>query len=118
MKFNTGPYGEIFPPPLVSGLSPDEALGRLLQGAEKAGKPISSVPSRGESRRGMYNLAMLYVHQTNLARAIAGIIPDPEAEALRRAVIEEGQALSLRPLGMEKLWFTTFAPVARMTSPS
>ena len=115
--FKRGPYGEIFPPPLVGGVDPDEALDRLVQAAEQSGNPITALPKRGQSRKGMYNLALLHIHQVNLARAIAGDMDDPDAVTLRQLVVEQREALSLRPLGLESLWFTTFAPVLQLVDP-
>ena len=113
IDFSRGPYGEILPPPLVSGVDPDEALAQFVQDAERSGNPVT-VPSRGQSRKGMINLAMLYVHQQNLKRALSGELPDdPDGQALYDQVFEDGELLSLRPVGMESLHFATFAPVLR-----
>jgi hypothetical protein len=60
----------------------------------------------------MYNLALVYVHQLRLRDAIAGQLQDdPDARDLYQAVVLEGEPMSLRPLGMEGLVFSTFAPV-------
>ena len=117
IDFTRGPYGEILPPPLVSGLDPDEALAQFVQAAEQSGNPVT-VPSRGQSRKGMINLAMLYAHQQNLKRALSGLSDDgvgdnADGQALYEKVVEDGELLSLRPLGLERLHFTTFAPVLR-----
>jgi hypothetical protein len=118
IDFTRGPYGEILPPPLVSGVDPDEALAQFVQAAERSGNPVT-VPSRGQSRKGMINLAMLYIHQQNLKRALSGDLPDDgvgdnaDGQALYEKVVEDGEMLSLRPLGLERLHFATFAPVMR-----
>ena len=108
-----GPYGEILPPPLVGGVAPEEALARLVADNAEMGVEVS-VPGKGRALEGMYNVALVYVHQLRLREALAGRLPDdPDAEALRRAVMEERELLSLRPPGLEHLVFTTFAPVLR-----
>ena len=112
--FARGPDGEVFPPPLVSGVGPEEALALLEQDAKMNGNRITHVPKRGQSRQGMYNLAMLYVHQRNLKRALAGqLMDDADGRALYESIVEQGDPLSLRPIGMEALHFSTFAPVFR-----
>jgi len=108
--FSRGPYNEILPPPLVGGVDEEEALAMLAQDAEARGQPIS-IPTRGQSRKGMYNLAMLFVHQQNLKRALQGQSDDPDGQALYEAVVKNGELLSLRPAGMESLFFFGFAPV-------
>jgi hypothetical protein len=117
IDFTRGPYGEILPPPLVSGVDPDEALAQFVQAAERSGNPVT-VPSRGQSRKGMINLAMLYAHQQNLKRALSdlsddGVGDNADGQALYEKVVEDGELLSLRPLGLERLHFATFAPVLR-----
>ena len=109
-RLPAGPYGEVLPPPLVAGVTPDEALARLGKAARDIDSPIT-IPSRGKSLDGMYNLALLYVHQFNLREAMAGRLDDPDALALHEAIVEHRQPLSLRPVGMEALEFTSFAPV-------
>jgi len=112
IEFERGPYGEIFPPPLVAGVDPDEALDKLAKDSAAMGSPITDMPTRGRSRQGMYNLALVYVHQLRLRDAIAGQLQgDPDARDLYQAVVLEGEPMSLRPLGMEALTFSTFAPV-------
>ena len=115
--FSRGEFGEIFPPPLTIGLSPEEAIDHLVKASEQTPSPITRVPSRGHSRDGLTNLGLLYVHQVNLARAIAGELnEDSDAAALHRLVVTEGEPLSLRPLGCERLWWATFAPVLQRVS--
>lgn len=111
-SFGTGPYGEILPPPLVSGVDPEEAAVAMVRASRQAGQPIVSIPTKGESRRGYLNQALLYLHQQNLTRALAGQLDEPDAAALRDAVLR-GQTLSLRPLGLEQLYFSSFAPVVQ-----
>ncbi len=84
IEFERGPFGEIVPPSLVAGMPMGEALD---------------------------NLGLVYVHQRRLRQAIAGELDEAEARDLYRAVVVEGERLSLRPLGQEERAFSTFAPV-------
>ncbi len=105
--FERGPYDEIFPTPLVAGFEPEAVLRAMV------GEETYRAMGPGE-RRAFYGEAMVYAHQQNLLRALGGELSgDPEAEALYRAVVEERRPVSLRPLGMEGLSYTTFAPVLR-----
>ena len=107
MNFSRGPHGEIFPPPLVAGASPEEALREMVGG---------DIYERMEpaERKAFYGEALLYIHQQNLRRALAGeMADDPDADALCWAVVQQGEPMSLRPLGMEEMEFKTFAPVLR-----
>lgn len=113
-EFNRGPYGEILPPPLVAGASPEEAAEFLVQTASANDQPITTVPSRGKARDGHLNQALLFLHQQNLSLALSGDLShDPDAAALRTAILR-GEPLSLRPLGQEQLYFATFVPVLQM----
>jgi hypothetical protein len=98
IEFERGPHGEIVPPSLVADMSADEALETLALGS-------------GAALEGMENLGLVYVHQRRLRRAIAGELDDDVARDLYRAVVVEGEPLSLRPLGQEERVFSTFAPV-------
>jgi hypothetical protein len=111
VSFQTGPYGEVYPIPLVGGVHPDEALKMLADDSEAMGSPID-MPTRGKSLDGMYNLGLLYVHQQRLREALAGTLDLPEAQALRKVVIEQGMPMSLRPLTLEATEHQ-FAPVLR-----
>jgi hypothetical protein len=112
--FTRGPYGEIFPPPLgVSGLDPDEALDMLAMdsGSESGPAPM---PTRGKRRVGMVNLAVFHIHQQTLKGVLGGQWgDDPDEEAIYKAVVENGEPMSLRPLGFESLYFSSFAPVLK-----
>lgn len=108
--FQYGPFDEIYPPPLVGGMDPETALQALLAAAEAGGQPISTVPTRGASRDGLINLAMLYHHQCQLKVAFCGDSQEADGIALY-AALQDGARLSLRPLGQEALHFSTFAPV-------
>lgn len=111
MQFSRGPYDEILAPPLTSGLDPEAALAQMVAAVEASGHEIT-IPKRGESRRGIINVAFLYCHQINLAAALSGTLTeDPAAVALARAILDAREPLSLRPLGLESLYFATFAPV-------
>jgi hypothetical protein len=99
IEFERGPFGEIVPPSLAAGMPADEALEML---ARDSGTPAGEVE----------NLGLVYVHQRCLRRAIAGELNDDDAARdLYRAVVVEGEPLSLRPLGQEERVFSTFAPV-------
>ncbi len=110
MTFTYGYFDEIFPPPLVSGMDPDAALHALVATAAAGGNPLSAVPTRGRSRQGMINMALVQQHQTLLVAALCGELDAPDAVALRDAVLN-GARLSLRPVLQETLYFSTFAPV-------
>ncbi len=106
-----GMHGEILPPPLVAGLTSEEALDRFKVAIQEAGSPDVAIPARGPNLEGMYNLALLYVHQFNLRQALAQQLHTPEAHQLHQAVVEQRKPLSLRPVGMEKLIFSSFTPI-------
>ena len=105
--FPLGPYGEILPPPLIAHTTPEDALARLV--ADAGGQV--HVPKRGRSLEGMYNVALVYAHQLRLREVLAGRYTLDVEAALYRAVMEEGQPLSLRPPTLEDLALDTFAPV-------
>jgi hypothetical protein len=110
IEFERGPYGEILPPPLVAGMTPQEILETW---ARDVGVAVEEIPDEivGE----MENLSLVCVHEERLRRAIAGeMMDDPDARDLYRAVTLEGEPMSLCPLGQEGLTFSTFvAPVLR-----
>lgn len=114
--YKRGPFGEIYPPPLLGGYDPDEALDKLSRDSAAQGNPLD-IPSRGKSREGMYRLAETYLHQRHMVDAIAGRMDDPEAKALRHALIDKREPMSLRPLYLETLYFKNFAPVLRLVAP-
>lgn len=112
-NFSLGPYGEILPPPLVGSLSEEECLQALVDQSAQKGQPIT-VPSRGKSRAGLIQLGVVYVHQQNLAKAIAGqMMDDLDGAALYEDVVHHKKPLSLRPLSLESLWFEGFAPMVQ-----
>lgn len=101
-----GPYGEILPLPLVAGLNPDDVL-REMMGSEI----FELTPP--EERRMFYGEAAIYAHQKQLERTFAGETGgDKDKEFLYQAILEE-KPLSLRPLGYERQYYSTFAPVWR-----
>jgi hypothetical protein len=99
--FTLGPFGEIIPPPLVDGLTAEEAWQQA-----GLGEPP---PGLSEEERG--GLAAMAWQQERLAEALSGRSSAPEARALYEAVTRRGRALSLRPPGMEQESYRTFAPV-------
>lgn len=113
--FATGPYGEILPPPLVSGVSPEEAAETMVRASHSTSCAITSIPTRGAARTGHINQGLLHLHQQNLVRALTGQLGDPDAVELRNAVLR-GEAMSLRPLGLELLYFSSFVPVLQSVS--
>jgi len=112
ITFERGPHGEIFPPPLVAGMTMEEALEELMRASEELGHPITDMPSRGRSREGMEWLAVVHAHQHRLRSCLAGEMMDnPDVLDLHQAVMVEGEPMSLRPLGQEDLVFAGFVPV-------
>jgi hypothetical protein len=112
ITFQTGPYGEIFPLPLLAGMTDEEALDRLVEDSAEAGYPFDP-PTRGQYVDEMHFRGQIHVHQQRLPQALAGEMDLPEAEALRIAVMEQGHPMSLRPFGMEVLNYRSFAPVLK-----
>ncbi len=107
--FSRGPYGEIFPPPLLGGVTPaelDEIVHEMVDDeALLADVDLSQ----------FHDEAMLYLHQQNLLDVLAGRREDPDVADLREAVLQ-GEPLSLRPLGHEDISYRTFAPVLQRIS--
>jgi len=111
VTFQTGPYGEIFPLPLLAGMTAEEALEQLVKDSAEMGHPFDP-PSRGQYVEEMAFRGECHVHQQRLPKAMSGEMADvPEATALRRAVMDLGHKMSLRPFGMEILEYASFAPV-------
>jgi len=111
ITFKTGPYDEIYPLPLLAGMTPEEALKQLVEDSTAMGHPFVP-PTRGQYVEEMHFRGQCHVHQQRLPKAMAGEMDDvPEAAALRQAVMELGHRMSLRPLGMEILKYSSFAPV-------
>jgi hypothetical protein len=114
IQFTRGPYGEIFPPPFLSHVTPDEAWKRYYAFNLSIGVKLSGPQSEAEKPI-WYNYAAVYCHQTRLREVIGGTASDetPEEAALRAQVVEQGALLSIRPIGMEHRAPTTYAPVIR-----
>jgi len=111
ITFQTGPYGEIFPLPLLAGMTAEEALEQLVKDSAEMGHPFDP-PSRGQYVDEMVFRGQCHVHQQRLPKAMAGEMDDvPEATALQQAVMDLGHKMSLRPFGMEILEYASFAPV-------
>lgn len=109
----TGPYNELYPPPLIVGLSEDEIVEAYLRHIKDTGTHVD-VPTRGKSRQGFVNLAIVHYHQRSLERAIIGEL-DTEEGNLIHSWVMSGRPISLRPLGMENLYTKSFAPVFTYT---
>lgn len=92
-----GPYGELLPPSLCAELSPEEVKAELAAAGLSAASPAQ---------------ARVLLQQLYLRQALAGQREaDDLARELREAVMEQHVPLSLRPLGLEDLECTGFAPV-------
>jgi len=109
IAFSRGPYGEIYPPPLLDGITPDDAICILRDAIQQLGEG-GSLPEDDDSKPYVTNLALLYVHQLRLSRALAGQGESDTERALHQAVVVDRSPLSLRPLGLENLSLP-FAPV-------
>lgn len=92
-----GPDGEIIAPSLVEGLSPTDALQWLAQCG-------LSCPR---------DLALPTLQQFRLRQALAGLRTDTLSAAIREAVLQQHEPLSLRPLGLEDFQPTSFAPLVQ-----
>jgi hypothetical protein len=111
--FQRGPYGEIFPPPLLSHVTPEEAWKRYYAFNLSMGVKLDGPQSEVEKPI-WYNLAAVYCHQIRLREVIGGTVKDvTPVEAALRAQVEQGEMLSIRPIGMEHRSPKTFAPVLK-----
>jgi hypothetical protein len=113
ITFQTDEYGAIFPLPLLAGMTPEEALDKLVDDSAAMGHPFDPPTERSQYYEEMLFRGALHVHQQRLPDAMAGEMDVPEAMALRRAVLEQHHPMSLRPLGMEVLNYQSFAPVLK-----
>lgn len=116
ITFQRGPFDEIFPLPLLAGLTGAECLARLEADAIADGNPLQRVPKRGESREGMERVGMGHVQKRLEIAALDGRfaeIPSGaqlEAQGLRLLVVEEGEAMSVRPFMLEDYDYVSFRP--------
>ncbi len=119
IEFQRGPYGEIFPPPFLSHITPEEAWKRYYAFNLSVGVKLSGPQNEAEKPL-WYNYAAVYCHQTRLREVIGGTASDetPEEAALRAQVAEQGERLSIRPIGMEHRAPKTYAPVIRRVDES
>ena len=115
--FTLGPFGEILPPPLVDGLTAEEAWELAGLASLPSAASVERVPPPGlsEDERGGL-AAMAPLQQKRLAEALGGQLPTPDGRALYQAVTRRGRPLSLRPLGMEQESYRSFAPVLQRTA--
>lgn len=114
--FSRGPYGEIFPPPLVSGVTPEDLNTALLEmiGDEDIVDGISELPVKEQDK--FHQMALVYIHQQRLAQVFSDEShTNADMDDLRRAVLR-GDSISLRPLGMERQNYRTFAPILQRIS--
>lgn len=111
ITFPTGPYGEILPPPLLAHLTPEQAWQRYYDFNLTIGVTLDG-PQNEAEKPIWYNLAMVFCHQVRLREVIAGIAPnETETETAMRLLVQQGYALSLRPIGLEDRNPKTFVPV-------
>lgn len=109
--FKRGPYGEIIPPALVNGTTPDEAIESLATAVKlKSGEDMEQ-PRSGRSGEGLLRIAATHTHAHNLLRALQGELWTPDAIALKVFVEQVGEPVSLRPLYLDDLYFQTFVPI-------
>jgi len=111
VSFQTGPYGEIYPPPFLSHVTPEDAWRRFSAFSASIGAPLDG-PQNDAEKPIWYNLAAIYCHQMRLREVIAGTAENEtiEESAIRLAV-QHGYSMSIRPLGSENSDPKTFAPI-------
>ena len=113
ITFQRGLYGEIFPPPLLSHVTPEEAWKRYYAFNLSLGVKLDGPQSEAE-KPVWYNLAAVYCHQIRLREVIGGIAKgETPVEAALRAQVELGELLSIRPVGLEDRNPKTYAPVLK-----
>ena len=113
ITFQRGPYGEIFPPPLLSHVTPEEAWKRYYAFNLSLGVKLDGPQSEAE-KPVWYNLAAVYCHQMRLREIISGAAKDETPiEAALRTQVEGGELLSIRPVGLEHRNPRTYAPVLK-----
>lgn len=86
------------------------ALERHIAGSAEPGDE-TRIAKNGHAREGMLELALVYMQQLMLRAMLAGECSNEEERNLHRAVIEDRELISLRPLGLEYLSKDSFAPV-------
>lgn len=111
VRFQRGPFGEVYPLPLIEGMTGPECLAILEQDAKDLGLPLEDVPTRGDSLEGMHQVAAVHVHSKLLCEALDGACTKPEAQGLRYLVVEQGLPMSIRPLFAEHDQYVTFVPI-------
>ncbi len=113
IQFQRGPYEEIFPPPLLSHITPEEAWKRYYAFNLSLGVKLDG-PQTDDEKPVWYNLAAVYCHQIRLRDVMGGRAEgETPVEAALRAQVEAGELLSIRPIGMEHHAPKTYAPVIR-----
>lgn len=111
--FQRGPYGEIFPPPLLSHVNSEEAWKRYYAFNLSIGVKLDG-PQNEAERPVWDNLAAVYCHQMRLREVIGGKAKnETPLEATLRIQVEQGELLSVRPIGIEHRQLKTFAPVLK-----
>lgn len=113
VDFTLGEYDEILPPPLLSHLTPDEAIRRLYAECLRRGVTLDR-PKTPAGKQAVLNRALSLAHGLRLRQVVAGTAAEPgEFETALHAAVMAGARLSLRPLGLETWEHPTFAPVLR-----
>ena len=107
--FSLGPYGETLPPPLLSGVDPEEALQEYYAFQLAHGHTIDKPRTEGEKKI-LINFALILAHQFRLRDVVGGQGKTDVEKDLCEAVMA-GKPLSIRPLGRERKKLKTFAPV-------
>lgn len=111
ISFQTGPYGEILPPPLLTHVTPEDAWQRYYDFNLSIGITLDG-PQNESEKLIWYNLAAVFCHQIRLREVIGGKAKHETAvEAALRFLVQQGALMSLRPIGMEHKHPKTFAPV-------
>lgn len=96
--FNHGKYKEIFPPPLVEGITPKMALSELINEMKSRGLPVDELQKNPKYAS---NLAMAYHHQMRMREVMAGGTDLTETEKQLHEAIMAGEPMSLRIVGLE-----------------
>lgn len=118
IQFQRGPYGEIFPPPLLSHITPEEAWKRYYAFNLSIGIKLDGPQSEAE-KPVWYNLAAVYCHQIRLREVIGGSAKgETPVESALRAQVEAGELLSIRPVGLEDNHPKSYAPVLKRLNAS
>lgn len=112
VEFTRGEYGEIVPPPLLSHLTPEEAIRRLYAVTALRGGHLDK-PATPAGKQVVLNRALQLAHGLRLREVVAGTALENDIERALYEAVRNGALLSLRPLGLESWDHPSFAPVIR-----